>query len=110
LTKAIRRHGGPEKITIDGRAAHEAAIKSDKAEHGPAIASRKITYVNHIVAQEHRGVQRVTRPMVGCKAFEAAQGTLVGIERMHLIKKKERMVETGDEGRTAAEQCDALAA
>ena len=28
LTKAIRRHGVPEKITIDGSAANEAAIKS----------------------------------------------------------------------------------
>ena len=27
LTKAIRRHGVPEKITIDGSAANEAAIK-----------------------------------------------------------------------------------
>jgi len=26
--KAIRRHGVPEKITIDGSAANEAAIKS----------------------------------------------------------------------------------
>ena len=28
LTKAIRRHGVPEKITIDGSAANEAALKS----------------------------------------------------------------------------------
>jgi len=28
LTKAIRSHGVPEKITIDGSAANEAAIKS----------------------------------------------------------------------------------
>jgi putative transposase len=28
LTKAIRRHGGPEKSPMDGRAAHAAAIKS----------------------------------------------------------------------------------
>ena len=28
LTKAIRRHGVPEKMTIDGSAANEAAIKS----------------------------------------------------------------------------------
>ena len=28
LTKAIRRHGVPEQSTIDGSAAHEAAIKS----------------------------------------------------------------------------------
>jgi transposase-like protein len=32
-------------------------------------------------------VKRVTRPMLGFKSFEAAQGMLVGIELMHLIKK-----------------------
>jgi putative transposase len=34
LTKAIRRHGVPEKITIDGSAANEAGIKSYNTEHG----------------------------------------------------------------------------
>ena len=110
LTKAIRRHGVPEKITIDGSAANEAAIKSYNEEHGTAIAIRKIKYLNNIVEQDHRGVKRVTRPMLGFKAFEAAQGTLVGIELMHMIKKKQLMVKAGDEGRTAAEQFYALAA
>src|SRR6266481_238845 len=50
LTKAIRRHGGvPEKITIDGSAANEAAIKSYNAEHGTAIEIRKVKYLNNIV-------------------------------------------------------------
>ncbi len=43
LTKAIRRHGVPEKITIDGSAAHGAPIKRSHAEHGTAIAIRTIT-------------------------------------------------------------------
>jgi hypothetical protein len=34
LTRATRRHGIPEKITIDGSAAKAAAIKSYNAEHG----------------------------------------------------------------------------
>jgi putative transposase len=110
LTKAIRRHGVPEKITIDGSAAHEAAIKSYNAEHGTAIAIRKIKYLNHIVDQDHRAVKRVTRPMLGFKAFDAAQGTLTGIELMPMIKKKQLLVEEGVEGRTAAEQFYALAA
>jgi putative transposase len=110
LTKAIRRHGVPEKITIDGSAANAAAIKSYNEEHGTAIAIRKIKYLNNIVEQDHRGVKRVTRPMLGFKSFDAAQGTLVGIELMHMIKKKQMMVEAGDEGRTAAEQFYALAA
>ena len=49
LKKAIRRHGVPEKITIDGSAANEAAIKSYNEEHGTAIGIRKIKYLNNIV-------------------------------------------------------------
>jgi putative transposase len=104
LTKAIRRHGVPEKITIDGSAANEAAIKSYNEEHGTAIIIRKIKYLNNIVEQDHRAVKRVTRPMLGFKSFDAAQGTLAGIELMHMIKKKQLMVEAGGEGLTAAEQ------
>jgi putative transposase len=110
LTKAIRRHGVPEKITIDGSAANEAAIKSYNEEHGTAIAIRKIKYLNNIVEQDHRGVKRVTRPMLGFKAFGAAQDTLVGIELMHMIRKKQMLVEAGGEGLTAAEQFYSLAA
>jgi putative transposase len=110
LKKAIRRNGLPETITIDGSDANEAAIKSYNEEHGTAIIIRQVKYFNNIVEQDHRAVKRVTRPMLGFKAFEAAQDTLVGIEFMHMIKKKQLMVETGDEGLTAAELFYSLAA
>ena len=110
LTKAIRQHGVPEKIPIDGSAANEAAIKSYNAEHGTAIEIRQIKYLNNLVEQDHRGVKRVTRPMLGFKAFGAAQGTLVGIELMHMIRKKQMVLEVGEEGLTAAEQFYSLAA
>src|SRR5438552_18821682 len=110
LTKAIRRHGVPEKITVDGSAANKAAITSYNAEHGTAIEIRTIKYLNNIVEQDHRGIKRVTRPMLGFKSFDAAQGTLTGIELMHMIKKKQMIVEAGDEGLTAAKQFYALAA
>jgi transposase-like protein len=64
----------------------------------------------HIVEQNHRGVKRVTRPMLGFKSFAAAQDTLVGIELMHMIKKRQLVVEAGDKELTAAEQFYALAA
>jgi hypothetical protein len=48
--------------------------------------------------------------MLGFKSFEAAQGTLAGVKLMHMIKKRQMMVEAGDEGRTAAEKFYALAA
>ena len=103
LKKAIRRHDVPEKITIDGSAANEAAIKSYNEEHGTAIVIRPVQYLNNIVEQDHRAVKRITRLILGFKSFTAAHDTLVGIELMHMIKKRQRLVEEGDEGLTAAE-------
>src|SRR5262245_3919430 len=109
LTKAIRRHGVPEKITIDGSAANEAAIKSYNEEYGTAIEIRQIKYLNNMVEQDHRGVKRIVRPMLGFKSFDAAQSTLVGIELMHMLRKQQ--LEDGvEQGLTAAEQFSSLAA
>ena len=104
------RHGLPTTITIDGSDAKEAAIKRYNEEHGTAIAIRQVQYLNNIVEQDHRGVKRVTRPMLGFKSFAAAQDTLVGIEFMHMLKQRQLVVEAGDEGRTATELFYALAA
>ena len=78
LKKAIRRHGLAETITIDGSAANKATIESYNAEHGTSIGIRQTKYLNHIVEQDHRGVKRVTRPMLGFKPFDAAQRTSSG--------------------------------
>ena len=48
--------------------------------------------------------------MLGFKSFEAAQGTLAGVELMHMIKKRQMVVEARDEGLTAAELFYSLAA
>ena len=95
LTKAIRRHGVPAKITIDGSEANEAAIKRYNQEHGTSIEIRQVKYLNNIVEQDHRAVKRVTRPMLGVKSFDAAQGTLAGIELMHMLKKGQLGGRTG---------------
>jgi transposase-like protein len=110
LKKAIRRNGLPETITIDGSDANEAAIKRYNEEHGTDIAIRQVKYLNNVVEQDHRAVKRVTRSMLGFKSFAAAQDTLVGIELMHMIKKRQLRVESGDEGRTAAALFYSLAA
>jgi putative transposase len=109
LTQAIRRHGVPEMITIDGSEANEAAIKRYNEAHGTHIIIRQVKYLNNMVEQDHRAIKRVTRPMLGFKSFDAAQATLAGIELMHMIKKQQMVVEVEDEGLTAAEQFYALA-
>jgi len=44
LIKAIRRHGVPETITIDGSEANAAAIRGYNADHGTAIVIRQVKY------------------------------------------------------------------
>ena len=108
LTQAIRRHCTPEKITIHGSAGNAAAINSYNKDHGTSIEIRQVKYLNNMVEQDHRGVKRVTRPMLGFKSFEAAQSTLVGIELMHMLRKGQ--LEDGvEQGLSAAEQFYALA-
>ena len=81
------------------------------AELHPTLTDQaKFVICNHTIEQDHRGVKRVTRPMLGFKSFDAAQDTLVGIELMHMIKKRQLRVEAGAEGRTAAELFYSLAA
>ena len=110
LQKAIRRNGVPETITIDGSDANAAAIRAYNEAYGTAITIRQVKYLNNVVEQDHRAVKRVTRPMLGFKSFEAAQSTLVGIELMHMLKKKQWRGEAEDVGLTAVEQFYALAA
>jgi putative transposase len=110
LTQAIRRHGVPEKVTIDGSEANAAAIRSYNEEHGTAIAIRQVKYLNNVVEKDHRAVKRVIRPMLGFKSFEAAQYTLAGVELMHMIKKGQLVVEEGEGVLTPAAQFYTLAA
>jgi hypothetical protein len=48
LTKAIRRHGTPEKSTIDGSEANAATIRRDHEAHGTAIAIRQVKYLQRL--------------------------------------------------------------
>jgi putative transposase len=109
LTKTIRRHGVPEKVTIDGSEANAAAIRSYNQAHGTAIIIRQVKYLNNVVEQDHRAVKRVTRPMLGFKSFDAAQYTLTGIELMHMLRK-DQLGEGVEQGLTPAQQFYALAA
>jgi putative transposase len=49
LTKAIRRHGVPETITIDGSEANAAAIRGYNKAHGTAISIRQVRYLGSCV-------------------------------------------------------------
>jgi transposase-like protein len=92
------------------RKEHEGHLIQRVNRYVSALGKCTVVNLNNIVEQEHRGVKRVPRPMLGFKSFTAAQDTLVGIELMHMIKQRQLVVEEGDEGRTAAELFYSLAA
>jgi transposase-like protein len=79
------------------------AIRRYNEAYGTTILIRQVKDLNTLVEQDHRGVKRVTRPMLGIKSFDAAQSTLLGIELMHLLRKG-RLARGAEQGLTPAEQ------
>jgi putative transposase len=77
---------------------------------GGALWALKGIYLHNVVEQDHRGVKRAMRPLLGCKSFAAAPGTLVDIARVHRLKKGQMAVEEGAEGLTPAEPFSTQAA
>ena len=53
------------------------------------ITVRQIKYLNNIVKQDYRFMNKTTKPMKGFKAFHSAETTLAGIELHHMIRKEQ---------------------
>ena len=71
--RAIERYGVPEKIAIDKSGANTAAIGGIRLDSGANIELRQSKYLNNIVEQDHRAIERIVRPMLGFKRFRCAR-------------------------------------
>ena len=109
LTKAIGHNGQPSLINIDKSGANTAAIKAFNEAQECEIEIRQCKYLNNLIEQDHRGIKRIVRPMMGFKNFHAAQKTLAGIELMRMLCKGQ-MTSTAGDKLSPAEQFYALAA
>jgi transposase-like protein len=89
FSRAIRQHGAPRVITLDGYAAsHRAVAKLKEAGTLPRhVCIRSCKYLNNVVEQDHRRIKQRIRPMLGFKRFETAAVTSRGIELAAKIKK-----------------------
>jgi hypothetical protein len=47
----------------------------------------QVKYLNNIIEQDHQFIKKITKPMMGFKAFHSAQATIAGIETAHMIRK-----------------------
>lgn len=89
FTRAINKHGAPEKITVDGYAATHTAIDElrEAALLPQNVIVRTSKYLNNLIEQDHRRVKQRVYPMLGFKRFDSAAVTISGIELAHKIKK-----------------------
>jgi putative transposase len=53
--------------------------------HGIEIRQNK--YLNNLIEQDHRNIKRLTRPMLGFKAWDSMESTIAGYELVNMIKK-----------------------
>jgi transposase-like protein len=89
FTQAIKQHGLPEKITVDGYPATHTAISELKAAEVLPLDTKVRTskYLNNLIEQDHRRVKQRIYPMLGFKKFQNAGITISGIELAHQIRK-----------------------
>jgi putative transposase len=118
LRKALKRHGRPERIVIDGSQTNWEAILSCDAESRLQDRSRRSLtpiriqrsqYLNNRLEQDHRAVKRRVRSMLGFKSLNSARAILGGIEMVHLMRKGQAKYACAQQP-SLAEQFERLAA
>ena len=82
-------------------------MSKGQASNEASIELRQVKYLNNIVEQGQRAIQRLTRPVWGFKSFWSPAITLAGIELMHMIRKGQFQSREG--GLTPAAQFSSLA-
>jgi transposase-like protein len=118
LGKALKRHGRPERIVIDGSQTNREAVLScdttdrlqnrSRCELKP-IRIRQSAYLNNRIEQDHRAVKRRVRPMLGFQSISSARVILGGIEMIHMMRKQQARYARYPQP-SLAEQFDLLAA
>jgi transposase-like protein len=118
LRKALKRHGRPERMVIDGSQTNRKAILScdttDRLEGTTRrdlkpIRIRQSTYLNNRIEQDHPAIKRRIRPMLGFKSVNSARLILSGIELVHMMRKGQAKY-TCNSNPSLAEQFERLAA
>jgi transposase-like protein len=118
MRKALKRHGRPGRIVIDGSQTNREAILScdttdrlqDRSKRKlKPIRIRQSAYLNNRIEQDHRAIKRRVRPMLGFKAMNSARVTLGGIEMVHMMRKQQAIYARNSQP-SLAEQFERLAA
>ena len=108
--QAINNNGFPKKVVMDKSGANYVGLENINfllmlAGIISFVEILQIKYLNNLVEQDHRFIKKITKPMMGFKAFHSAKATIDGIETAHMIRKGQ----LSDENIPAYKQFMALA-
>ena len=111
FARIIENNGWPEKVVIDKSGVNLAGLQSINRQlllQGWfwLIEICQVKYLNNMIEQDHRFINKLTRPMKGFKSFQSASATLDGIEVAHMIRK----YQFSNSGQSGFQQFAALAA
>jgi putative transposase len=92
--RAFDTNGVPNRVVIDKSDANLAGLQQINvglkfSQTHRLIEILRVKYLNNIVEQDHRFIKKITRPVLGFKAFHSAVATLDGIETAHMIRKQQ---------------------
>ena len=90
--QAIDNNGFPNKVVMDKSGANYAGIENINfllmlVGIISFVEILQIKYLNNLIEQDHRFIKKITKPMMGFKAFHSAKATIDGIETAHMIRK-----------------------
>jgi transposase, IS6 family len=79
----------PFSISVDKNAAYpEAFTTSQKEKVLPHDCKlRRVKYLNNVIEQDHRFINKRVRACLGYRSFNTAEQTLQGIEALHMMRK-----------------------
>jgi putative transposase len=117
LARALKQHGRPERIVIDGSQTNREAILScDTTDRLRNTSRRKLKpirvrqsqYLNNLIEQDPRAIKQ-RGPMLGFKSMDSARAILSGIEMVHMMRKQKAKYACNPQP-SLAEQFNLLAA
>ena len=89
----------PRVIVTDRRGSSPGVLRAMKraGELWRFTRHRRGRWLNNRVEQDHRRIQRRTRPMLGFKRFATARRTLAGVEALAMLAKGQVRAVPGDD-------------
>jgi transposase-like protein len=91
LRRALRRENtrNPREVVADRLKGYPGATREMRrdGELWRFVRHRRGRWLNNLVEQDHRRVERRTRPVLGFQSFWTARRTLAGVEAMAMVAK-----------------------